>query len=90
MTEYQKMQAGETYNFTDAEIAGHIMRANRLMRRLNSDAGLTDEEQEQLMRQLVPGADPTAHINLPFYCDHGDQIRLGAHTFINYGCTMLD
>ena len=34
------------------------------------------------------GADVT--IRSPFHCDYGAPIAIGAGTFVNYGCVMLD
>lgn len=36
---------------------------------------------------LIPAS---ANVTPPFWCDHGNGIRLGEGSFLNFGCTILD
>lgn len=35
---------------------------------------------------LIPAS---ANVTPPFWCDHGNGIRLGEGSFLNFGCTIL-
>lgn len=88
-TEYEKMRAGELYNFEDAEVLASVDKANRLCATL-SQLTLTSPAYRPLIEELVPGIPKSSTINPPFHCDHGTGVKLGEHTFINYDSVMLD
>ena len=44
----------------------------------------------RLILELFGKADETVHINSPFCCDYGANIRVGKNFFANYHCTILD
>lgn len=47
-------------------------------------------EKVRLILALFGEADETTHVNAPFYCDYGSNIKVGKNFFANYHCTILD
>lgn len=88
-TEMQKMRDGERYRFDDKEMQASFARAKRLCAKLNNMSS-ADEGYRELIEELIPGLPATADICPPFNCDHGHGIRMGEHSFMNYGCVVLD
>ena len=87
--EIEKMRGEELYNFSAPEIQASLIRAKKLCARLNRISSV-DEEYRELIEMLIPDLPKSAEICPPFTCDHGHGIRLGASSFINYGCVILD
>ncbi|MBB3895468.1 maltose O-acetyltransferase [Bacteroides pyogenes] len=89
MTEPEKMRNGELADMSDPELQRRFERAKKLLARMR---GLStyDEAYRGLLEELVPGIPATSVIFPPFYCDHGDGIKLGEHVFVNANCTFLD
>ena len=88
-TEMQKMRDGERYRFDDKEMQASFARAKRLCAKLNNMSSV-DEGYRELIEELIPDLPATADICPPFNCDHGHGIRMGEHSFMNYGCVVLD
>ena len=79
----ERMLRGELYR-VDEELRAAHARARELFERFNASPG-TDILQE-LLGEIGEGV----VIRPPFYCDYGSQISIGAGTFVNFGCVMLD
>lgn len=88
-TEFQKMRSQQLYDFTDPEIHASLVHAKEVCLRLNT-LTITSPGYRDVLRELIPHIPDSAGICPPFFCDHGNGIRLGEDTFINYGCTILD
>lgn len=88
-TEFEKMRSQELYDFSDPQVDASLRHAKMLCARMQTmtpyDAGLRG-----VLEELIPGIPESANITPPFYCDHGNGIRLGEGTFLNFGCTVLD
>lgn len=89
MKEIDKMRRSETYYFSDPEIEANILRSQKLCARLQTMT-FTDPGYRSVIEELIPGIPQSTTICPPFHCDHGTEITLGEHVFINYNCTMLD
>ncbi len=89
MTEFEKMRSKQLYSFADEECVKSNMNANALCAMLQTMT-LQSPDYRQVIEALVPGLPETSSINPPFHCDHGNGIRIGHHTFLNYDCLMLD
>lgn len=82
-SERELMLAGELYDPTDPELRAAAQRAQRLLRRFNDgDVAVLHE----LLASLGEGATVVA----PFFCDYGSNIEIGARTFVNTNCVVLD
>ncbi|SET08435.1 sugar O-acetyltransferase [Hymenobacter actinosclerus] len=86
MTPKQLMLAGELYQANDPELVAERRHAKQLCHRYN-------QEPIDLNRQLLGelfGKETNAHIEAPFRCDYGYNIRLGQNFYANYNFTVLD
>ncbi|SDL33765.1 sugar O-acetyltransferase [Kriegella aquimaris] len=90
MTEKEKMLAGNNYSSRDPELLALYHKARRLFQEYNRiDSTQTTRRDEILMELLHRKADGV-WIEAPFYCDYGENITIGAHTFVNANCFFLD
>ena len=89
LTEVEKMRSGQLADMMVPEMHERFEHAKRLLAQMRT---LTtyDAAYRGLLEELVPGIPASSTICPPFYCDHGDGIRLGEHVFVNANCTFLD
>lgn len=84
------MLAGENYNTRDPELLAMYHRARKLLKAFNLlDSELIDERQ-RILGELFERIESGVWIEAPFFCDYGQNIRIGANTFINTNCMFLD
>lgn len=84
------MLAGELYLAHDPELVAARRRARVLLARFNTAAPEDDALRAELLAALLGGLGEDAVIQPPFRCDYGAQITIGARSFLNYGCVLLD
>jgi maltose O-acetyltransferase len=84
------MRAGELYPADDPELLAELEERQALVEALNAIPGGRKRERRAALEGLLAAIGEGAEIRSPFYCDYGDGIRVGARTFINFNCTMLD
>jgi maltose O-acetyltransferase len=87
----ERMLRGEPYIWDDdPQLEADMIRCDKLLARYNA----TDTSQMQLRREildeLLGGIGEAAAIRPPLYMDYGAQTTIGARTFINFGCVILD
>lgn len=88
MTEKEKMLAGLPYDSRDSELLDRYYQARKILRTFNdSDAAETKAE---AMKQLFANVGDDVWVESPFFCDYGNNITIGANTFINYNCIFID
>ena len=85
----QRMLRGELY-VVDAELAADQARAQALLERYNASAHAEPELRARLLRELLGQVGDGVVVRPPFRCDYGSHITIGAGTFVNYDCVMLD
>lgn len=86
----ERMLRGELYLAGDPELAAAHARAQELLERYNATAHAAREERDELLRLLLGEVGEGVVVKPPFRCDYGSQIAMGARTFLNYGCVLLD
>ncbi|MGD8112375.1 sugar O-acetyltransferase [Vibrio sp. TRT 21S02] len=88
MTEFEKMTTGQRFDGSDDSVSRIRDKATMLVAELNtlSDDTLRVQWLEKLLGKFGQGS----VIRPPFYCEFGQTISVGAHTFINMNATMLD
>jgi maltose O-acetyltransferase len=86
----ERMLRGELYLAGDPELAANHARAQELLERYNATSHAAREERDELLRLLLGEVGEGVAVKPPFRCDYGSQIAIGARTFVNYGCVMLD
>lgn len=79
----ERMLRGELYKVDDA-LRRELERAQELCARFNAGGD------EAILRELLGHVGDNVVIRRPFSCDYGTQISIGAGTFVNFGCVMLD
>jgi maltose O-acetyltransferase len=89
-TAKQLMRAGELYRGDDPELNREIDRRQAKVGALNRIPYERAEERQAAFEELLVEIGEGSFIRPPFYCDFGDGIRIGARTFVNSNCTMLD
>ena len=79
------MLAGEAYDAQDAELRAERRACRALCERFNAS-----QDDPAVLRELFGSLGDGAEVLAPFQCDYGYQIAVGARSFINYGCVILD
>ncbi|WP_262904833.1 sugar O-acetyltransferase [Hymenobacter pini] len=80
------MLTGELYLANDPILVAERLRAKELCHRYN-------QEPINLSRTVLAellGYETDAHLEAPFRCDYGYNIRLGRNVYANYNLTILD
>lgn len=92
MTEKEKMLAGQWYdaNF-DANLIEQRASVKDLCLQLNMTPLKNLRERRELLKKILPHVDAQAvEILSPFMVDYGYNISLGAGTFLNHNCYLMD
>jgi maltose O-acetyltransferase len=85
-----RMMRGELYIADDAALAADHARAQELLDRYNATRHAEQDERQRLLRSLLGGVGEGVVVKPTFRCDYGTPIAIGAGTFVNYDCVMLD
>jgi maltose O-acetyltransferase len=86
----ERMLAGELYLAADPELEADMARAQALLERYNATRHAEQRERDDLLRELLGEVGEGVVVKPPFRCDYGHTISIGAGTFVNYDCVMLD
>jgi len=84
------MLRGELYRAVGEEIAADQAHAQELLERYNATRYSEQELRDSLLRELLGEVGEGVVIRPPFRCDYGSHIAIGAGTFVNFDCVMLD
>jgi len=85
-----RMLRGELYRFDDPEIVAAHARAQDILDRYNETRHVQRAERERLLRSLLGEVGEGVVVKPCFRCDYGTHISIGAGTFVNNDCVMLD
>ena len=86
----ERMLRGELYLAADPELVAERARAQALLERYNATADAEGDERARLLRLLLGDVGEGVVIQPTFRCDYGSNISIGAGTFVNYDCVLLD
>jgi len=86
----ERMQRGELYLADDPELVAEMARAQEILDRYNATRHGEQPLRDELLRELLGDVGDEVVIRPTFRCDYGTPIAIGARTFVNYGCVMLD
>jgi maltose O-acetyltransferase len=86
----ERMLRGELYIADDSDLAADFSRAQELIYRYNATAHAEQDERDHILRELIGDVGDGVHIRPPFHCEYGTRVSIGAGTFFNYDCLMLD
>jgi maltose O-acetyltransferase len=84
------MRAGEPYAGDDPALNRELDERQAMVQALNAIPYEREDERRAGLERLLAAIGEDTFIRAPFYCDYGDGISIGARTFINFNCTMLD
>ena len=85
-----RMLRGELYIADDPDLVADNARAQELLDRYNATRDGERDERDRLLRELLGGVGEGVVVEPSFRCDYGSYITIGARTFVNYDCVMLD
>jgi maltose O-acetyltransferase len=85
----ERMLRGELFS-GDAELEREIAAAAALVERYNAVRADDQPALDAILAELLGELGPGVVVKQPFRCDYGSRISIGAGTFINYDCVMLD
>lgn len=86
----ERMLAGELYRSDDPELEAARAHAQLLQERYNAIPYADATARDAGLRELLGSVGDGVLILPSFRCDYGSNISVGARTFINYDCVMLD
>lgn len=89
-TEKEKMLNGELYDAGDPVLMEERVNARRQTRIYNQTLETEDQRRYELLSELLGSTGQRFHIEPPFRCDYGYNIRLGENFYANYDCVFLD
>jgi maltose O-acetyltransferase len=89
-TELEKMMSGELYLSNGPELIAARRRARLLLKAFNETSDEQWEERARIIKELIPESGNGVFIEPPFFCDYGNNIRLGDAVFFNFNCVILD
>ena len=92
MTEKEKMFAGQWYNANfDAQLIEERAIVKDLCLELNATKLQDSVRRNKILREILPHVDASAvEILSPFMVDYGYNVFLGAGTFLNHNCYLMD
>jgi maltose O-acetyltransferase len=85
-----RMLRGQLYIADDEDLATDFRRAQEILERYNRSAFAEQDLRDQLLRELLGHCGEAVHIRPPFHLEYGTRVSIGAGTFFNYDCLMLD
>ena len=86
----ERMLRGELYIADDPELRADAIRCDELLARFNATRAADADERRRILEELLGGLGDGAIIRPPLYMDYGYQTTIGAGTFINCNCVILD
>jgi maltose O-acetyltransferase len=86
----ERMLRGELYLADDPEIQADAARAHELMERYNATRAAEQDLRDRLLRELLGAVGEGVVVRPPLWIDYGSNITIGAGTFVNYDCVLLD
>jgi maltose O-acetyltransferase len=89
-SEKEKMLSGSLYSSNDPQLIADRHRARLLCRAFNETSDEQWGERDRLIRELIPESGRDVFIEPPFFCDYGNNIKLGDRIFFNFSCVILD
>src|SRR5215211_2727945 len=87
---WERMLRGELYIAEDPELESAYARAQNLLERYNATTHAAQDERDMILRELLSHVGDGVVVRPPFRCEYGRRVSIGARTFFNYDCLMLD
>lgn len=89
-TNRERMLAGELYIADDTESARLGQRALELTHAYQVESAAAPDTARAHLEELLGALGEDAYVKPPLFVDYGENIHIGARTFVNYNLTALD
>ncbi len=84
------MLNGDYYDSRDSELIMMYHNARKLLKAYNNLDSELIQERDRILNELFEFKGSGVWIETPFFCDYGENIRIGDNTFVNTNCMFLD
>jgi len=84
------MLSGEPYDTRDPELLSMAHRARALLAEYAAAPSTDFDARRRILTSLLGSVGDEVWIELPFFCDYGVHVHIGATTFVNANCVFLD
>jgi maltose O-acetyltransferase len=84
------MLSGEPYNTRDESLLATAHRARALLAAFSATLSTDSAQRRAILTQLLGEIGEDVWIEPPFLCDYGENVYLGARSFVNVNCVFLD
>jgi maltose O-acetyltransferase len=85
----RRLWAGELFR-GDAELEREVARAAALCDRYNATPSTDQDALDAILIELLGAVGENVVVKPPFRCDYGYRTSIGAWTFVNWDCSLLD
>lgn len=89
LSEKEKMLLGDEYDANDLELVCDRARAKEICYEFNNLKPSESQAANRLLKSLFKKS-ANVHIEPPFYCDYGYNIKVGENFYANHGVVILD
>lgn len=90
MSMLERMLAGELYHADDPELQARYARAQQVLAAFNATGPGEWSRRSELLRDLLGAVGEGVVVQPSLRLDYGFNVRIGAGTFVNYDCVLLD
>ena len=90
MSERERMLRGEPYNTRDPALLAKAHRARALLASYAAIPSTDAAQRRNTLTQLLGDVGEGVWIEPPFFCDYGENVYIGARSFVNVNCVFLD
>jgi maltose O-acetyltransferase len=88
--ERDRMRGGQPYDTRDEGLLAIAHRARALLADFAASPSTDLAQRRAILTQLLGSVGEEVWIEPPFFCDYGENVHLGARTFVNVNCVFLD
>src|SRR4029079_4801517 len=88
--ERERMLRGESYNSRDETLLATAHRARSLLALFTATPSTDSVRRREILSQLVGEVGEDGGMSPPFFCDYGENVYIGARSFVNFNCVFLD
>ena len=85
-----RMRGGQPYRADDPVLRADYLRAQQMLLAFNSTDPSAAKERQDLLAALLGSCGPRVTVTPPLRLDYGQYIHIGADSFLNYECVLLD
>ncbi len=87
----ERMLRGDLYLAgNDPDLRADAIRCDELLARFNATRASQADERRRILAELLGSVGDGVMIRPPLFMDYGYQTSIGADTFVNAGCVILD